>query len=66
MHAGVRVRVGKFKEVVAVEIGHLLPQPLVLHPIQLSIKGKLLTTQLSMDLFAEVIQLTRYLLDLEV
>ena len=66
VHAGVGVGVGELEEVVAVEIGHLLPQPLVLHPIQLPIQCQLLPTQLRVDLLAEVVQLPRYFLDLQV
>lgn len=38
MHAGVRVGVGELEEVVAVEVRHLLPEPLVLDPIQVSVE----------------------------
>ena len=42
VHAGVRVGVCKFEEVVAVEIWHLLAQPLVLHAVQVPVQNQLL------------------------
>lgn len=40
MHAGIRVSVGKFQEVVAIEIGHLFTQPLVLQFIEIAVECK--------------------------
>lgn len=37
MHAGVRVRICEFEEVVTIKIGHVLSEPLVLDLIQIAV-----------------------------
>ena len=66
MHAGIRVSVGKFQEVVAIEIGHLFTQPLVLQFIEIAVFSimQLILAQFRMNFLREVVELSRYFLQL--